>query len=74
LNDPALAKLPRRTTAEARTALAIADKQMQEARTALERDDYARAMSAASTVATRVAQATALLAKPAPPPATRKRR
>jgi hypothetical protein len=41
--QPALAKLPRRVLDHARQTMATAEKAMQEARTAVESDDYARA-------------------------------
>jgi hypothetical protein len=74
LNDAVIGKLPRRTATAARTALATADKGMQEARTALERDDYTRAIDAATAAAARVRDALALVDKSPPPAAPRRRR
>jgi hypothetical protein len=74
LEDPAMVKLPRRTSAAARTALAAADKQVQEARAALAREDYPRAVAAARAASTRIENVMAPLRKPAAPPAARKHR
>jgi hypothetical protein len=74
LDAAALAKLPRRTAAEVTAALAAADQHMQEARAALQRDDYEHAVTAAKTLAARLHDEIARLEKPAPPPPARKRR
>jgi hypothetical protein len=74
VSDPALAKLPRRTVADARKALTAVGKNMQEARAALERDDYARASDLATAASANVQAALAALDKPVPPPPPRKRR
>lgn len=74
LDAAVLAKLPRRTAADAGLALAAADKQMQEARAALARDDYPQAIRLAKALSTHITETLAALDKPAPPPTTRKRR
>ena len=73
-DDTALAKLPRRTATEARDAFATAERNMQEARAALERDDYERAITAATTLSTHIQETLATLDKPVAAPPARKRR
>jgi hypothetical protein len=73
-NDAALAKLPRRTATSIRTVLAAAEKSMQEARAALERDDYPRAIDAASAAARRAREISAIIEKSAPAAPPRKKR
>jgi hypothetical protein len=72
--DDPTAKPPRRTTPDIRDALGAAEKTMQEARAALEQDDYDRAIAIAKSVSAQITEALALLEKPAPPPPARKRR
>ena len=74
LNDAGSAKLPRQSVTDARQAFANAEKTMQEARAALERDDYARAITAATAVSTHIQETLAALDKPAAAPPARKRR
>ena len=74
LTESALAKLPRRTATDARTTLANAEKSMQEARAALEQDDYGRATTLANEVSRRIAQTLATIDRPAPSAAPRTRR
>jgi hypothetical protein len=74
LDDAALAKLPRRTATDLRTAMKAVDTHMQEARAALERDEYDRAIAAAKAASSRVAETLAKLEKAPTAPATRKRR
>jgi hypothetical protein len=74
LNDAGAAKLPRQAVADARQAFAYAEKNMQEARAALEGDDYARAITVATAVSTHVQETLAALDKPAAAPPARKRR
>jgi hypothetical protein len=74
LDDATLAKLPRRTAADARDAIAAADKSMQEARAALEKDDYRHAVSIANAVSARIADVLATVDKVPPAASPRKRR
>ncbi len=74
IDDATDDKLPRRVVTEARTAVAAAEKSMQEARAALEQDDYPRAINVANAVSRRIAETLATLDKPDPAPPTRKRR
>ena len=74
LDDPALAKLPRRTLSDARTALDGIDGTMQEARAAVETNEYRRALDLTDGVAARIQETLAKLEAPPPPPPTRKRR
>jgi hypothetical protein len=74
LDDATLAKLPRRTATETRNLLATAEERMQEARAALERDEYARAIDVASGVSRQIPQILAALEKPAPSAPMRRRR
>jgi hypothetical protein len=74
LNAPALAKLPRRTATDLRNQLAAADKNMQEARAALERDDHEGAIAIAKSLSPRIQEALAVLDKPAAATSPRKRR
>ena len=73
-SDETLTKIPRRSANEIRTVLAAAEKSMQEARTALAKDDYARAISTAKAVSTQIQETLAVLDKPAPAPTARRRR
>lgn len=73
-SDEALAKLPRRSATEIRAALAAAEETMQEARAALAKDDYARAISTAKAVSTQIQETLAAFDKPAAAPAARRRR
>ena len=73
-DDGALAKLPRRAAADLRTALKQVDAHMQEARAALERDDYDRAIASSKAATSLVSETLAKLEKARTPPATRKRR
>jgi hypothetical protein len=54
LEQPAVAKLPRRLVDHARQTVAVAEKAMQEARTALEGDEYARAIERSEGVSQRL--------------------
>lgn len=74
LNDPATARLPRRVLDQATLALGAARKDMQEAREALERDDYANATMRANRVSARIQEALAPIDKATAPAPTRKRR
>ena len=74
LSEAALAKLPRRIAADTRQALDSADKQMQEARAALQRDEYDRAVSAAKAAMARIQETLAVMDKAATAPPPRKRR
>jgi CHAT domain-containing protein len=73
-DDPAVARLPRRTVTTSREALDAVDGIMQEARAAVEDNEYRRALDLTSDVPARIREAVALLDMPPPPPATRKRR
>jgi hypothetical protein len=74
LTETALARLPRRTAADVRSTFTNAEKTMQEARAALEHDDYARATQLANDVSSRIAQILAAIDKSAPAAAPRTRR
>jgi len=74
LDDPAQSKLPRRTLAEARTAVGAAEATMQEARAALERNEYQRVMELTADLSARIQAVLATIEKAATPPAPRKRR
>jgi hypothetical protein len=74
LDDPAVAKTPRRLIDDVRERLAAAEKRMQEARAALEQDDYARAISIANAASAQIPEISALLDKAAAAPPARKRR
>ena len=74
LDDAVLAKLPRRAAADLRAGLKEVDTHMQEARAALERDDYDRAIASAKAASARVSETLARLDKERMAPATRKRR
>jgi hypothetical protein len=74
LTDAVLAKLPRRAAADVRTALAAADTGMQEARAALERDDYTGAIEVATRASTRLRETLAAVERPAATASPRKRR
>jgi hypothetical protein len=74
LDDPAPSKLPRRTLAENRAAVRAAEATMQEARAALDGDDYQRVMELTADLSTRIQAVLATLEKAAAPAAARKRR
>ena len=74
LSDPAIAKLPRRLLGRPSNTINAAQKSMQEARTALEQDDYRRAIDLATRVSDSVQSALAELDKAVDTPAPRKRR
>jgi len=74
LADPTLNKLPRRTLAEARDAVDAEEKTLQEARAAVEGNDYRRATDLAGAVSTRIQEILAPFEKTAAPPPPRKRR
>ncbi len=74
LADPTLNKLPRRTLAEARDAVDAEEKTLQEARAAVEGNDYRRATDLAGAVSTRIQEILAPFETTAAPPAPRKRR
>ncbi len=73
LADPAQSKLPRRTLTEATSALDAVENTMQEARAALQANDYRRVMELAEGVSARIPEILATLEKIATPPAPRKR-
>jgi hypothetical protein len=72
--DATLARLPRSTATDVRATLTAADKSMQEARAALERDDYARALAIANTISTRITQTLGTIEKAKPGQPARPRR
>jgi hypothetical protein len=74
LDEPALAKLPRRIAGDIRDKLSAAGKTMQEARAALEQDDYPRAIALANGLSARIQETLAMVEKPAAAPPARKRR
>lgn len=74
LDDPAGAKRPRRTVTDARTALDAVEKTLQEARAAVEANEYRRALDLAAGLAARIDAAVATLDAPPASPPTRKRR
>lgn len=74
LADPVVSKLPRRTLAEARDALAAEEKTLQEARAAVEGSDYRRSTDLAQAVSPRVQDILAAIDKAVAPPPPRKRR
>ena len=65
LAEPVAARLPRRVTDESTQTLEAAHKTMQEARAALARDEYARAIELATAASTHVQRTEAALAKTA---------
>jgi hypothetical protein len=73
-NDEALGKLPRRSASDTREAFEAAEKSMQEARAALEREEYDQATTLARGVSTRIRELVAALDKPPAAPPARKRR
>ena len=73
LADPAQNKLPRRTLADATAAIDAMEKTLQEARAALQADDYRRVMELAEGVSARIPEILAALEKTASAPAPRKR-
>jgi hypothetical protein len=73
-NDEALGKLPRRTASDTRDTFAAAEKSMQEARAALEREEYDQATSRARAVSTQIRELVAALTKPPAAAPARKRR
>jgi hypothetical protein len=73
-DDATLAKLPRRTATDVSEALAAAEKSMQEARAALEKDDYTQAITVANALSARIQDALSGVEKPAAPAPPRKRR
>lgn len=73
LADPAQNKLPRRTIADATGALDAVEKTMQEARAALQANDYPRVMELTEGVSRQVPGILATLEKTASTPAPRKR-
>jgi hypothetical protein len=72
--DAALAKMARRTATDVRQQLATAQKNMQEARAALEQDDYERAIALAKTTGARIQELVMSVEKPLPAGSPRKRR
>ena len=74
LSDAALSKLRRGTAANIREALVAVDTQMQEARAALERDEYDRAIAAAKAAMARIQETLAAMEKAATTTPPRKRR
>ena len=74
LEDPVVLKLPRRTLSDARTAFDAVETTMQEARTAVEADEYRRALDLTDGVAARIQATVAALDAPPPPAPARKRR
>jgi hypothetical protein len=74
LDDATLTKLPRRTATDLRARVAAAEKSMQEARTALEHDDYERAITIAKALEARIVETLGALDKATTPAPVRKRR
>jgi hypothetical protein len=75
MRDPAISRLPRRVVQQARDAIEAAGKALQEARSALNEDNYEVARKALAGVTERVQQAnTALTEAAEAAPAPRKRR
>ncbi|HUE88025.1 MAG TPA: DUF4398 domain-containing protein [Vicinamibacterales bacterium] len=74
LADPALSKLPRRTLVESRTAVDAAERTLQEARAALDENDYRRVMELTDGLSARIQEILATVEKPAAAPAPKKRR
>lgn len=73
LKDPQMARLSRRALAEPRQMIEAAEKTVQEARTALEAHDYARAIEVTEGFAARIQELHAALDTAlAPPPARRR--
>ena len=73
LADPAQNKLPRRTIADATGALDAIEKTMQEARAALQANEYPRVMELTAGVSRKIPGILATLEKTASTPAPRKR-
>jgi hypothetical protein len=63
LADPAMARLPRRMTDESTQTLHAVEERMQEARAALARDEYARAIELATATSAQLQRAEATIAK-----------
>jgi hypothetical protein len=74
LAQPALSKTPRRTLTEWRNAIAADEKVMQEARAAVEANEYRRAVELTEGLSTRIQALLADMEKGPAPPAPRKRR
>jgi len=73
LKAVAAGRIPARTLAGAKNAVADGDRRLQEARTAMERGDYASAVSTASAALPLLAEAERQLAAAAAPPARPRR-
>ena len=74
LRDADAARVPRRATQDARQAIDAAQKSVQNARAALNKDDYARAQAALDGVSKRILSAISAIADAADGGAGRKRR
>ena len=74
LAEPALSKVPRRTLTEWREALDVEEKTMQEARAAVQGNDYPRAMALAEGLSTRIQAVLAAIEKTTATPPPRQRR
>ena len=74
LETPAVARLSRRTLDRPSQTLATAQKNMQEARAALEKDDYQRAIQLANRVSASIQEALTAIDKATAVPGARKRR
>ncbi len=74
LNDPAVARLPRRTVQEPRRTIDDAIRSLQDARTAVNNDDYERALNDVQGLSPRIQKAIATLNELAGTPSPRRRR
>jgi hypothetical protein len=74
LRSPDIARLPRRTLQEPRAAIDAADKSLQEARTALNNDDYDAAQKAIDGIAARIQKAMSALEEASDAGPSRRRR
>jgi hypothetical protein len=74
LRSPEISRLPRRTLQEPRAAIDAANKSLQNARTALNKDDYDAAQKAIDGIAARIQKAMTALEEAANSSANRRRR
>jgi hypothetical protein len=74
LNHPDVSRIPRRVVEEQREVIAAGEKSMQDARAALNADDYAGAIKSASGVAPRIRAAFKVLTQTSAPRPTKRRR
>ena len=74
LRDSDVARLPRRTVQDQRAVIDAASKSLQDARAAVDNDDYARASKAMEGVVAQIQRAIAALTGEPENPATRRRR